>query len=110
MLLLFVHVWVHENIANYYCTQKKHIPQYLYQLQNLVEMQLESTRIKARKEDIVRRLLELKDREERLHYFDEHDKITVGMGRAPRFKSLEEAEKEEQFVQAPGERTKKKGT
>lgn len=71
-------------------------------------MYMDELRTRDKKEDIVKRLLELKKKEERLSYFDQKDQITVGMSRAPYFESLESVQEEEQFVAAPGERQRKK--
>ncbi|ELU18637.1 hypothetical protein CAPTEDRAFT_226413 [Capitella teleta] len=76
--------------------------------QDMLDAQIQAARTKRKKEEIVNRLLALKDQEERLSYFDQNDQITVGMSKAPSYKSLDMIQDEEQFVAAPGERQRKK--
>ena len=61
-----------------------------------------------KKLDIATRLNELQRTEEKLRYFEQEQKIKLGIKRQPRMPPPEAEAEQEQFVAAPGERSKKK--
>ena len=60
--------------------------------------------IKKKKEELVQKLLELKVRDEKLRFFEQEEKINLGVSLQPKIMETEDVEEEEIFVNAPGER------
>ena len=69
--------------------------------QSQLEAEIKRVKIEKRKRELADRLLELKDREEKLSYFEQVGQISLGIARAPETEDLEDEEVEEQFVPAP---------
>ncbi len=69
--------------------------------QNIIDDIMRRLNIDKRKREIADRLLQLKDEEERLTFFEQLGKISLGMSRVPKVEETEVKE-EEVFVAAPG--------
>ena len=68
--------------------------------------EVEASRIEQRKREIADMLLELQAKEEKLNFFEQREKISLGISRMPPEETAE-AEEEEIFVAAPGTKAKK---
>ena len=69
--------------------------------QSQLEECMKRVKNEKRKREIADRLLELKEDEEKLSYFEEVGQISLGITRVPETKDVKEEEAEEQFVAAP---------
>lgn len=72
--------------------------------QKLLDEYVRHVKMEKRKREIADRLLELKDREEKLSFFEQLGNISLGISRIKEEKDIEEKEEEkeeEQFVSAP---------
>ena len=69
--------------------------------QKLLDEHVKSVEMDKRKREIADRLLELKDKEEKLSFFEQLGKISLGISRIREEKSLEDKKEEELFVSAP---------
>jgi len=76
--------------------------------QTEVDQQLEEHRIELKKKDIVRRILDLQAREEKLRYFEKQSQVELRISERPPDPHLEEVVSEEEFVAPPGERKTEK--
>ena len=72
----------------------------------LVDEQIEELRNQKRREELAKRLVSLQQKEEKLRYFEEQDKIKTGISRKKYEKPIEDIREEELFVLPPGERGK----
>ena len=70
--------------------------------------QIKEFEIHQKKIAIAEKLNELQRTEEKLRYFEEEQKIKLGIKRQPKFRPIEDETEKEQFVAAPTERAKKK--
>ena len=68
--------------------------------QSLLEEGIKRVKMEKRKREIADRLLELKENEEKLSYFEQVGQISIGITRVPE-EEEEEEEVEEQFVASP---------
>ena len=69
--------------------------------QKLLDEHVRSLAMGKRKREIADRLLELKEKQEKLSFFEQLGKISLGISRIREEKSLEDAKEEEIFVSAP---------
>jgi len=99
---------VDETSSNDIATQLGLYRQWTDERQMDVDRQLDDYRIKQKKQDLVRRILELQAREEKLRYFEKQSQIELKISERPPDPHIEEAVSEEEFVAPPGERKSEK--
>ena len=71
-----------------------------------VQRSLDAIRLHQQKIDIAERLQKLTEMEEKLRYFEQEQKVSLGISRMPRERPIDEVKEEEQFVPPPQERGK----
>ena len=76
--------------------------------QSDVDRQVEEHRLSQKKQDIVKRILDLQAREEKLRYFEKQTQIELKISERPPDPHIEEVVSEEEFVAPPGERKSEK--
>lgn len=73
-----------------------------------VDRQVEEQHLQQKKKEIVRRILDLQAREEKLRYFEKQVDIELRISERPPDPHVEEVVSEEEFVAPPGERKSEK--
>ena len=73
-----------------------------------IAKQIKDFETQQRKIAIAQRLSDLQQTEEKLRYFEQEQKIKLGIKRQPLIRPIEDEIEQEQFVAAPTERSKKK--
>jgi hypothetical protein len=66
--------------------------------------ELEAQRVAEKKREMMERILELRARDEKLRFFEQADRIELGIASKTSKEAPEKVGKEEVFVAAPGER------
>ena len=72
--------------------------------QDDIQTQIDTANNLQKRRQIAERLKELQAKEEKLSYFEQQEKIMLGVSRAPKFRPIEDVQEEEQFVAPPTER------
>ncbi|CAD5116272.1 DgyrCDS5179 [Dimorphilus gyrociliatus] len=73
-----------------------------------LKKEIEAMKVDQEKKEIAEKLIQLQNREEKLSYFEQLEKIKLGIQRGPKIVPITEVKEEEEFVAAPGERGRKK--
>lgn len=88
--------------------QEKLHSEWINKREESLKQEMEVIKIDQEKKDIAEKLIQLQKREEKLSYFEQLEKIKLGIQRAPKIVPIKEVTEEEEFVAAPGERGRKK--
>lgn len=84
--------------------QKETYARWTVERQQQVDAQLERYRTERKKREIAQRLVSLRQREEKLRFFEQQTKIDLTIADAPKELPIKVASIEEQFVAPPSER------
>ena len=74
--------------------------------QELLDQQIAAYQEKVKKYEIAKKLTELQEREEKLRFFEDRNKIRMAIKKAKKMKEIRVLSDDEQYVAAPGERNK----
>ena len=74
--------------------------------QELLDHQIAAYQEKVKKYEIAKKLTELQEREEKLRFFEDRNKIRMAIKKAKKMKEIRVLSDDEQYVAAPGERNK----
>ena len=100
--------FVEENISQHQNTDIEHqlslYNEWEQARQDRLNKEVSEQQLKARKQAIVDRLMEIQAKDEKLRYFEQLEKIELGISERPDIKPIEDIKEEEIFVAAPGER------
>lgn len=80
--------------------------EWVLQRDQLLQDQVEKLRKQTKQEELAKRLVALQEKEERLRYFEELDRIKIGMSKTTKEKAIKDVAQDELFVLPPGERGK----
>lgn len=84
--------------------QKKVYKEWIERRETIMEEQIESLKWSQQKTQIADKILELKESEERLRYYEQRVHMSLEMSRQPAYPSVKENVAEEMYVLPPGER------